>query len=49
MPPHPLPNCEMQKYSNEPKFKDGYSRNSLPKVKDETYVIKLEYKSIETH
>ena len=49
MPPHPLPNCEMQKYSNEPKFKDGYSRNSLPKVKDMSHVTNLEYKSIETH
>ena len=40
----------MQKcYQNEPKFNGVYSRNNLPKIKDEVYVINLdEYKSIGT-
>ena len=51
MPPHPLTNFEIQKsYQNEPKFNGAYSRNNLPKVRDEAYVINLdEYESIETH
>ena len=51
MPPHPLTNFERQKsYQNEPKFNGVYSRNNLPKVRDEAYVINLdEYESIETH
>ena len=51
MSPHPLNNLEIQKcYQNEPKFNGVYSRNSLPKIKDGTYVINLdEYKSIGTH
>ena len=37
-------------YQNEPKFNDVYSRNSLPKIKNEAYVINLdEFKSIGTH
>ena len=48
---HPLTNFEIQKfYQNEPKFRDVYSRNDLPKIKDGTYVINSdEYKSIATH
>ena len=51
MRPHPLTNFETQKYyGNEPKFNGVSSRNNLPKIKDETYVINLdEYKSIGTH
>ena len=51
MLPHPLTNFEIQKYpQNEPKFKGVYSRNNLPKLKDEAYVINLDkYKSIGTH
>ena len=34
MPPQPLANFEIQThYQNEPKFKDVYSRNNLPKIK----------------
>ena len=37
-------------YQNEAKFNGVFSRNSLPKIKNGTYVINLdEYKSIETH
>ena len=37
-------------YQNEPKFNGVYSRNSLPKIKEEAYVINLdEFKSIGTH
>ena len=51
MLPHPLTNFEIQKNDqNEPKFNGVYSRNNLPKMKDELYVINLdEYKSIGTH
>ena len=51
MPPHPLPNFEIQKYyQNEPRFNGVYSRDNLPKIKDEAYVINLdEYSDIETH
>ena len=51
MLPHPLINFEIQRYyQNEPKFNGVYSRNNLPKIKDEAYVINLdEYKSIRTH
>ena len=36
MPTHPLKNFEMQKhYENEPKFDGAYSRNNLPKIKEE--------------
>ena len=32
IPPHPLPNFEMQKYyEDEPRFNGIYSRNNLPK------------------
>ena len=37
-------------YQKEPKFNSVYSRNHLPKIKDEVYVINLdEYESIGTH
>ena len=49
--PHPFTNSEIQKYyQNEPKFKGVYSRNNLPKMKDEAYVINYdEFKSMESH
>ena len=48
---HPLKNYEIQKqYQNEPKSNGVYSRNNLPKIKDEVYVINLDkFKSIGTH
>ena len=51
MPTHPLTNFEIQKYYQiEPKFNSVYSRNNLPKIKDEVYVTNLaEFKSIGTH
>ena len=51
MPPHPLTSFEIQKYyQNEPKFNGVYSRNNLPRIKDEAYVINLdEFKSKGTH
>ena len=43
MPPHPLTNFEIKKYyQNEPKFKDVYSRNNLPKIKNGAFVINLD-------
>ena len=51
MLPHSLTNFEIQKYyENEPNFNGVHSRNSLPKIKDMTYVINIhEFKSIGTH
>ena len=51
MPPHPLTNFEIQNYyQNKSKFNGVYSRNNLPKLKDDVYVINLdEYESIVTH
>ena len=51
MPLQPLIDFEVQKYcQNEPKFDGAYSRNNLPKIKDEAYTINLdEYESIWTH
>ena len=50
MSPHPLTNFEIQVLLNERKFNVVYSRNNLPKIKDEAYVINLsELKSIGTH
>ena len=51
MRPHPLTNFEKQKYyQNKPKFKGVYSRNNLPKIKDEAYVINLDkFKSVGTN
>ena len=51
MPIHPLTNFEIKKYyQKEPKVNGVYSRNGLPKIKDEAYIINRdEYKSIKTH
>ena len=51
MLPHPLTNFEIQKYCQiEPRFNGVYSRDNLPKIKDEAYVINLnEYSDIVTH
>ena len=51
MPPHPLPNFEIQKYhQNKSKFNGVFSRIDLSKIKDEAYKINLdEYESIKTH
>ena len=51
MPPRPLTNFEIQKYyQNQPRSNGVYSRDNLPKIKDETYVINLaEYCDIGTH
>ena len=52
MPPHPLPNFEIQSYyQNEPKFNGVFSRdNLLNKIKDGAYVINLEdYSDIGIH
>ena len=48
---HPWANYEIQRYyQNEPKDDDVYSRNNLPIVKDDAYVINLnEYVNIRTH
>ena len=41
--PRPLTNFETQKYNqNEPRFNGVYSKNNLPKIKDEAYVINLD-------
>ena len=40
---HPVTNFKIQKYyQNEPRFNDVYSRDSMPKIKDGTYVINLD-------
>ena len=51
MPLHVVTNFEIQKYyQNEPDFNGVYSRNILPKIKDEAYVMNIDkYKSIGTH
>ena len=51
MPSHPLTNFEIQKYyRNGFKFKDIYSGNNSPKIKNGAYVINIDnYKSIGTH
>ena len=51
MLPHTLTYVETQKYyQNEPKFNGIYSRNNLPNIKDEAYVINLdEFRSIGSH
>ena len=44
IPPHPLPNFEIEKYyKNEPRFNGVFSRKNLPKkIKDGAYVINLD-------
>ena len=52
MLPHQLTNFEIQKYyQNKSKSHGVYSKNNLPKIKDEAYVINLnfKFKSIGTH
>ena len=52
MPPHPLPNFEIQKYyQNELRFDGVYSRDDLSdEMKDGAYIINLdEYSHIGTH
>ena len=59
MQPHLLTSFEIQKYyqndvqlgsKNKLKLNGVYSRNNLPKIKDEACVINLDdYKSIGTH
>ena len=51
MPLHHLTKFEIQEYyQNEPKLNAVYSRNNLPKIKGEAYVIiREEYKSIGAH
>ena len=48
---HPVTNFKIQKYyQNEPRFNDVYSRDSMPKIKDGTYVINLDdYSDIRTY
>ena len=51
MPPHPLPNFEIQKcYKNEARFNGVFSRNNLPrKIKDGAYLTTLdEYADVGT-
>ena len=50
MLPHSSTNFEIQKYyQNEPRFNGVYSRDNLPKRKDEAFVINLdEYSDIGT-
>ena len=43
MPPPSLANFVVQKYyQNGSRFNDVYSRNNLPKIKHEAYVINLD-------
>ena len=51
MSPLPLTKFEIQNYyQNEPNFSDVYSRNNLPKIKDEACIGNLDkIKSIGTH
>ena len=35
MSSHPLTNFKIQKYQSEPRFDGVYSRDNLPKIKDE--------------
>ena len=52
LPPHPLPNFEIQEYyQNEPRFNGVFSRDNLGStVKNGAYVINLdEYHDIGTH
>ena len=43
MPPHPLPNFEIQKYyQNELELNGIYSKCNLPKIKAAAYVINFD-------
>ena len=43
IPPHPLTNFRIPKYyENESRFNGVFSRDSLQKIKDGTYVINLD-------
>ena len=43
MPPHPLPNFEIQKYyQNGPRFNGVCSRDNLPRIRDRAYIINLD-------
>ena len=48
---HPLTNFQTRRYyQNEPRFNGVYSRNNLPKIKDEVYLMNFdELKSIGSH
>ena len=46
IPPHTLTNFEVQKNQNQPKFIGAYSRNNLPEIKNEEYVIDCDIWSI---
>ena len=52
MPPHPLTNCEIQKYyKNESRVNGIFSRNNFPKkIKEGAYIINLdEYADVGAH
>ena len=51
MPSYPLTNFEIQKYyQNDPRFNGLYSRDNLPKIDNEAYIITLdEYSDIGSH
>ena len=51
MPPHPSTNFEIQKYyQNEPRFNGSYSKGSLTRIKDGTYITNLdEYSDVEIY
>ena len=52
IPPHPLTNCEIQKYyKNESRVNGIFSRNNFPKkIKEGAYIINLdEYADVGAH
>ena len=51
MPSHPLTNFEIQKYDqNQTRFNGVYSKDNLPKINDEAYLIyRDEYSDIGNH
>ena len=52
IPPHPLTNCEIQKYyKNESRVNGIFSRNNFPKkIKEGAYIINLdEYAGVGAH
>ena len=45
VPVHYLSNIEITKYFNhEPRFNGVFSRHNFPRIKDEAYIINLNYK-----